>query len=163
MPNQEVDVAQLRAGVAGSPIKLEDAPHASADAGQFVLGVRNDNGATTHTGANGDYAPFSLGLKGEQFQRPLPSGVASVTSLTPTTSAQVLVAANTSRRGCIIFNNTDVAVFVKMGNGVTATTSNSKKLLAGETWQAPDYYTGSFEAIIASGVAVGSVNTTELT
>lgn len=39
--------------------KAEDAAHASADNGSFVLAVRNDAAATTF-GANGDYSPIAV-------------------------------------------------------------------------------------------------------
>lgn len=41
-------------------IKQEDAAHGSGDVGVFVLGVRNDNGATAFGSANGDYIPFGV-------------------------------------------------------------------------------------------------------
>ena len=39
---------------------LEDDAHASADKGMFILGVRNDNGATTFTSNDGDYSPIAV-------------------------------------------------------------------------------------------------------
>src|SRR3990172_4478402 len=42
----------------------EDSAHASGNTGAFILGVRNDTGATTFTSANGDYSPFAVDSAG---------------------------------------------------------------------------------------------------
>lgn len=46
--------------------KAEDALHASGDVGVMMLGVRNDNGATTF-GGNGDYCPIGVLANGSQY------------------------------------------------------------------------------------------------
>lgn len=46
----------------------EDDPHATADAGMFILAVANDGAATTF-GANGDYSPIAVTTEGEVFVR----------------------------------------------------------------------------------------------
>lgn len=60
-------VSVVGGGGAVSANKLEDVPHASGDAGVFILGVRNDNAATSFSGANGDYTPIGVGTSGEVF------------------------------------------------------------------------------------------------
>lgn len=42
----------------------EDSAHVSGDLGNLVLGVRNDNGATTFTSADGDYSPIAVTSSG---------------------------------------------------------------------------------------------------
>lgn len=42
----------------------EDSAHVSGNKGQFLLGVRNDAGATTFTDTNGDYSPLAVDSKG---------------------------------------------------------------------------------------------------
>lgn len=54
----DVDVLTMPATFA------EDTAHASADTGVFVLGVRNDNGATTFTSTDGDYSPIAVTSSG---------------------------------------------------------------------------------------------------
>ncbi len=45
----------------------EDSAHSSGDVGYFMLGVRNDNQATTMTSATGDYASFSVDDRGAMY------------------------------------------------------------------------------------------------
>lgn len=47
--------------------QTEDAAHASGDRGAFILAVRNDNGATIFTSANGDYSPIGVTANGAQY------------------------------------------------------------------------------------------------
>jgi len=47
----------------------EDSPHTSGDIGLFTLGVRNDNQATTVTGANADYSQFSVDDRGAMYTK----------------------------------------------------------------------------------------------
>lgn len=66
--NGEVGVGAVRTSVtpgtaAANLGKAEDAAHASADVGVFVLGVRNDV-QTTFTSADADYSPIAVDLKG---------------------------------------------------------------------------------------------------
>lgn len=42
----------------------EDAGHTTGQMGSFVLGVRNDSGATSRTNANSDYSPISTDIRG---------------------------------------------------------------------------------------------------
>lgn len=50
--------------------KVEDSAALSGDAGVMVLGVRNDNAATSQTSANGDYGAPALDSNGAVFTRP---------------------------------------------------------------------------------------------
>lgn len=45
----------------------EDTAHVSGDAGKFILGVRNDNAATSLTSADGDYSPIAVDEFGRLF------------------------------------------------------------------------------------------------
>lgn len=56
-----VNVAIASGGIPG---RAEDSAHTSAHEGIFVLGVRNDNAATTFTDATGDYSPIATDSAG---------------------------------------------------------------------------------------------------
>lgn len=45
----------------------EDSTHSSTHTGVFILGVRNDSGATTRTNANSDYSPISVDIRGRMW------------------------------------------------------------------------------------------------
>lgn len=78
-------------------------------------------------------------------------------------SNQTLAAANTARRGLLLFNNTDGNLFVKFGATATATTSFTIKLLPGSLYEMPQpIYTGIVDGIGTSGTA-GSTLVTEIT
>lgn len=62
-----------KAGVATtSLLKLEDAAHASGDAGVMALGVRND-ARTTLAGTTGDYSPLAVGPAGGLYAAQIPN------------------------------------------------------------------------------------------
>jgi len=48
----------------------EDAGHISGSTGTFVLGNRNDSGATNKTGANNDYSPICTDIRGRLWSVP---------------------------------------------------------------------------------------------
>lgn len=45
-------------------LQPEDNPHVSGQIGSFILGVRNDLGATNFTSTNGDYSPIAVDING---------------------------------------------------------------------------------------------------
>ncbi len=51
----------------GSTQYIDDDPHGVGAIGHFILAVRNDNLATTHTDTDGDYSPISSDSKGAVF------------------------------------------------------------------------------------------------
>lgn len=63
----DVDVTRVIPGTSATHLgKAEDAVHASADTGVFILGVRNDTLATL-VDADGDYAPFQVDASGALY------------------------------------------------------------------------------------------------
>lgn len=110
----------------------EDAPHVSGDAGDFVLGVRNDNGTTDLTTTNGDYSPLATDIKGRAITTTSGSNLSNGTETAVSTVAVALVGApaNAARKGLIIQNVGvgDVRIGIA---GVTATTG--MKLLPGDS------------------------------
>jgi len=49
--------------------KTEDTAHTSGDVGVMALAVRNDDGATTLAGSNGEYSPIAVNSAGVLFMR----------------------------------------------------------------------------------------------
>lgn len=86
---------------------------------------------------------------------------ASVTSVADSASSQSLLASNSSRLGFIIFNDSTVNLYVKLG-ATASTTSFSYRLTPYGTISETDFpYTGAIDGIWASDAA-GSARITEL-
>lgn len=111
---------------------LEDDPHVSGDAGDFILGVRNDNGTTDLTTTNGDYSPIATDIKGRAITTTSGSNLSNGTETAVSAAAVPLAGApaNAARKGLIIQNVGvgDVRIGIA---GVTATTG--MKLLPGDS------------------------------
>lgn len=69
------------------------------------------------------------------------------------TTASTIAAANTNRRGLIIFNEgASQDVFIKYGTGATTTSYAFKIIKAGGYWEMPQpIYTGAITAVVATG------------
>jgi hypothetical protein len=78
-----------------------------------------------------------------------------VTSVTANTASVTLLAANSSRKGAVIFNNSQDVLFAKCG-ATASSSSFTAKLFPGDTWEVPFGYTGIIDGIwlAASGTAV---------
>ncbi len=98
---------------------------------------------------------------------PIPVTPSSGSATTGTTthpsltgSNQTLLAANTSRKGATVQNDSSNTLYVKMG--ATATTSSfTVRLDPYDYWEVPGGYTGIIDAI--SSAASGNAAVTELT
>ena len=75
-------------------------------------------------------------------------------------SSVTLLAANTSRFGAMIFNDSTAVLYVKLGATASAT-SYTVKMDAGDYFEVPYEYTGIIDGIWAS--ATGSARITEVT
>lgn len=156
--NVAVTNALLATGAAGLG-KAEDAVHASGDVGVMSLGVRNDNAATAPTSANGDYGQISTGDRGEVFTRERPAVASASTSVAASASNVTLLAANASRRGATIYNDSTVALHLKLG-ATASTSSFTIKLAADGYYEVPAFYAGIIDGIWAS--ATGNARVTEI-
>lgn len=83
---------------AGTLGKLEDAAHTSADAGVFVLGIRNDANAVD-TSADRDYGAFAISSSGQSVSKPYSASggdwqyAAAASGISNTTTAVTIKAA----------------------------------------------------------------------
>lgn len=120
----DVDVTSLVPGTAATNLgKAEDDAHASGDVGVAVWGVRNDNAATSFSGANGDYTPHAVDAAGSQFvkspYRPTPY---KLNSAATTNATSVSATANTLLLGYYISNTNTSVRYVKFYNKASAPT-----------------------------------------
>lgn len=104
--------------------KAEDAGHTSSDTGVFVLGVRNDNAATTVTNANADYSQFATDATGTEFVRISPSNTSTVSNVASSATSVTLIAANAARRLFTCYNDSTSDAYVKFGTTASSTSFN---------------------------------------
>lgn len=120
----DVDVTRIIPGTTATSLgKAEDDAHASGDVGVAVWGVRNDNAATSFSGANGDYTPHAVDAAGSQFvkspYRPTPY---KLNSAATTNATSVSATANTLLFGYYISNTNSSVRYVKFYNKASAPT-----------------------------------------
>jgi len=147
-------------GVAATSLgKAEDAVHATGDTGVAVWGVAN-TGAGTAFSATGDYTPFSVDINGVQFTRTSPANTPTLANVTASATSQTALAANTSRRTAIFYNDSTSDCYLKYG----ATASNTSF-----TYYLPSFGTLSIDGAEYAGLiavihasATGSLRVTEI-
>lgn len=139
--------------------KAEDAAHASGDTGVFALAVRNDNLGTTYTSNDQDYSPIAVDLNG-RVQVSQKAQTATLSNVASSATTVTILAANASRIGATIYNDSTQGVYVKFGT--TASTTSFTVLLATNTYyEVPAGYTGRIDGIWVS--ANGNARVTEIT
>lgn len=147
-------------GVAATSLgKAEDAVHASGDTGVQMLGVRNDNAATSLTSATGDYSPVATDTNGAVFTRERPATTTAVTSVAASATSVTLLALNAARRGATIYNDSSALLYLKLG-ATASTTSFTVKMAAESYYEVPTGYSGVIDALWAS--ATGSARISEI-
>ena len=113
-------------------------------------------------GPNGEKLTFEIGASGGIKTEGVSSKTsASVTRVSASATAVTLIAANTNRRRVIIYNESTVALRVKLGSAASAT-DYSYLLGAGDTYESPTdwVYTGIVTGIWDS--ATGAAQVTEI-
>ncbi len=120
--------------------KAEDSGHTSSDTGVAVWTVRNDASSASYlAGSDGDYQALQSNIAGQlkvaSTETHPSSTVTSVDLLGANDATRVLtlLAANTSRRGAIIANDTDATLLVKEGSAASPT-SYTDVLPPGSRW-----------------------------
>lgn len=96
--------------------------------------------------------------------RPLPhfANTATVTTVADTASSTQLLAANTSRKGVAIANDSSAALYVKLGT-TASTTDYTVRLVQYAYYEVPFHYTGRIDGIWATDPGDGAARITELT
>lgn len=88
------------------------------------------------------------------------SATAAETNVASSTSNVVLLASNSTRKGCAIFNDSTANLYVKFG-ATASTTSFTLKMAAGTFFELPFNFTGELDGIWDA--ANGNARITELT
>lgn len=104
-----------------------------------------------------------LPVTGSLSISPTTSGTGTVTSVNDSASSQTLLAANSSRKGFTIFNDSTEILYVKFG-ATASTTSYAVKMQPGDYYEAlaGTLYTGIIDGIWANN-ASGAARITEFT
>lgn len=109
-------ITQLQSGTT-TLAKLEDAAHASGDAGIMSLAVRNDTRATF--GADGDYSPTAVGSAGNPLVSPVPT---TLSGWSPTTYRAVAAASGVIKASAgkvfdlVVYNDNAAARYFQLFN-----------------------------------------------
>ena len=155
----DVDVTRVIPGTTATALgKAEDAAHTTGDTGVFILGVRNDNASTTF-GADGDYSPVSVDLKGRvSVRQTAPTG--TLANVASSATSVTILAANSARVASTVYNDSTQVLYLKFG-ATASVTSFTVPLAAATYYEVPGGYTGIIDGIWAS--ANGNARVTELT
>lgn len=109
-------------------------------------------------------ATHKLKIEGTLSTTPPSAGTGTITSVADSASNQTLLASNANRLGFTIYNDSDKAVYVKLGATATVT-DFTKLLLPNDFWGTKDLgvnYTGIIDGIWEAN-STGSARVTELT
>lgn len=116
----------------------------------------------TEPASGTEFAVDTVDSKKVQWQKELRPGAAAVTRVGADVASVTLLAANTARLGAVLYNDANVAAFVKFG-ATAAADDFTIKILPGDSRELPvAAYTGQIDAIWESG-ASGGMQVTELT
>lgn len=118
---------------------------------------------------DGDFVDVLTDAKGRQIvtfdsgSTNGPSSSSAVTSVNDSNAVQTLLAANTSRKGYKVFNDTTVTAYVKLGTAAT-TSDYSYQIAPGGFYESPvgENYTGALTCIWSAD-ASGAAKLTEMT
>lgn len=124
----DTDVTSIVPGTGATNLgKAEDGAHTSGDVGVMDLGVRNDTMAD-FTGADNDYTPKSVTLKGQTLTANAPRGrkLHQITTITSSTSETTVLTAAASTYhdvyGIIVTNTSSTATEVSFKDATAGTT-----------------------------------------
>lgn len=144
--------------IAGGPV----AQDAAVSGNPVLVGVRASTAAPTAMSADGDAVHLWADRRGALHTVPGAAGTATLTNVNDTASSVQLLAANTSRKGAIIHNDSTSDLLVKFGTTASAT-SFTYRVAAGGTLELPQpIYTGRIDGIWTAD-ASGAARITEMT
>ncbi len=156
----DVDVTSVTPGTGAAELgKAEDVAHASGDTGVAMWGVRNSTLTAAVTSASGDYSQVSVDQVGRTIVvEKAPTSL--TTSVGSSATTVTLLASNSDRVGATIYNDSTVALYVKLG-AAASTTSFTIKMAADSYYEVPFGYTGVIDGIWVS--ATGNARIVEIT
>lgn len=139
---------------------LEDSASASGDTGLNCLAIRRDTD-TTLTSADGDYTSLAADRTG-RLKITDTSATGTNTSVASAIVDTAILAANVSRRGATITNDSAASQLrLLLGTTPASATNYTVKLGPDDYYEVPFGYTGEIRGIWS--VAVGNARVTELT
>lgn len=140
--------------------KLDDAAFGVATDYVSAMGAMADE-TSPDSVDEGDLGVLRMTLDRHLLVKEKRSATGTVTSQTDQATSVTLLASNASRLGAVIYNDSDVALYVKCGATASATSFTYKVAAAG-TVELPYGYTGIVDGIWASD-STGSARITEFT
>jgi len=140
------------------PVDIQDASITISDPIAITNAALDDlaNGSVELTAFQG--GPWNVDV-GEVATSPVQPSIATLSNVTMTGSSVTLAAQNLTRRNLLIYNDTGVVCYVKLGSGASATSFTVKLADQGYYELAAPAYTGIVTALAASG----TVRVTETT
>lgn len=153
---------EVVAGGTGSSAGQTQGTAADGEAatGNPVL-VAGQYNATPPTYTDGDATTLQTDVNGNTKVREAATSSATRSNVTAATSDTQVLAANTSRTGVLVFNDSTATMYLAYGDTAASTTSYSVQLDAGAYWEMPQpVYTGALRAIWDA--ADGAARVTEL-
>ena len=140
--------------------KLDDAAFGVAT--DYVSGIGAMADETSPDSVDeGDIGILRMTLDRHLYVKEKRSATGTVTSVNDTASSITLLASNASRLGAVIYNDSDVVLYVKLG-ATASTSSFTYKVAAAGTVEVPFGYTGIIDGIWASDSS-GAARITEMT
>jgi len=153
------DMAWVVRDMSGT-FRVDGAMTGANDFGKAIGGI--DDGNVYQFGEMRDADPAS-GTTGLVVRNiPKQSPTATTTQVADSASSVQILAANTSRLGATIFNDSTAALYVKMGTTASAT-DYTIRLIQYEYFKVPFGYTGRIDGIWASDPGDGAARITEFT
>lgn len=126
--------------------------------------------STVPTRVDGGMTRGQVGSKGQQHVQIVDSSgspvaaptTGTITVVNDTNADGVILAANASRKGATIWNDSTAILYLNLSAGVSSATNCTVKMIADAYYEVPAGYTGIIRGIWASD-ASGAARVTELT
>lgn len=100
---------------------------------------------------------------GNSITSSVPASTATRTQVADNAASVTILAANASRKGASVFNDSSATLHLALGSTAATTTNYTVKLLTGTYYEVPAGYTGIIVGIWASDPNDGNAVVTELT
>lgn len=143
--------------IAGGPV----AQDAAVSGNPVLVGVRASTAAPTAMSTDGDAVHVWADRRGALHTVPGAAGTATLSNVSGSASSVQLLAANTSRKGLIVMNDSTADMLLKFGTTASSTSFTYRVPAGGTLELASPIYTGRIDAIWTA--ASGAARCTELT
>lgn len=136
----------------------------SVAGGNYYFPVTGYGSSATPTAIGGDgrYVPLWADTVGRLHVQPPRSSTATTSQVSDAASSTQLLAANTSRIGATVYNDSAAILYVKCGT-TASTTDYTAQLPPGGYWESPFGYTGRIDGLWEFDPNSGAARITEYT